>query len=374
MAKIKIIFGPNTFFQKQIPENYIPLEHYIRFTDSLTVNIFKEFDYTKVEDYLSSEIVVAETNAYSSIKTGAVQNFKNILDLLFDYSDGIFLQNPPKNVLHMIRSNYKRNIDYEEILFRYKNINVNNLKKINRYLRNNIVGQDSALDRVMANMYSLTKNKKSKPIVLMLYGASGVGKTETAKIISNVMGGGLVRKQMSMSKSNQSFSYTFGSSHDEPSLAKDLIQRETNIVLFDEFDKAHPEIITAFYQLFDEGVFEDSNYLVEMHNSIIICTSNYRNENEIRSALGDPIYFRFDDIIFYNDLTLISKQILIERIFENRWKLLTEKEIKFLGNKEDLLDKYLSYGNQLKNFRHIDNLIKQDLNLTLFKRIISDNS
>lgn len=52
----------------------------------------------------------------------------------------------------------------------------------------------------------------------------------------------------------------------------------------------------------------------------------------------------------------------------------TEKEIKFLGNKEDLLDKYLSYGNQLKNFRHIDNLIKQDLNLTLFKRIISDNS
>lgn len=187
----------------------------------------------------------------------------------------------------------------------YKNINVNNLKKINRHLRNNIVGQDSALDRVMANMYSLTKNKKSKPIVLMLYGASGVGKTETAKIISNVMGGGLVRKQMSMSKSNQSFSYTFGSSHDEPSLAKDLIQRETNIVLFDEFDKAHPEILTAFYQLFDEGVFEDSNYLVEMHNSIIICTSNYRNENEIRSALGDPIYFRFDDIIFYNDLTLM---------------------------------------------------------------------
>ena len=76
----------------------------------------------------------------------------------------------------------------KKFLFRYKNINVNNLKKINRYLRNNIVGQDSALDRVMANMYSLTKNKKSKPIVLMLYGASGVGKTETAKIISNVMG------------------------------------------------------------------------------------------------------------------------------------------------------------------------------------------
>ena len=108
-------------------------------------------------------------------------------------------------------------------------------------------------------------------------------------------------------------------------------------------------------------------------------------ENQKQSTVGknhlhkiidtpDPIYFRFDDIIFYNDLTLISKQILIERIFENRWKLLTEKEIKFLGNKEDLLDKYLSYGNQLKNFRHIDNLIKQDLNLTLFKRIISDNS
>lgn len=374
MAKIKIVIGPANFFQTLIPDDHIPLEDYIRFSDSISINVTKEFSYETVKEYLSSETIVAGTNSYASIRTGGIQNFENILDILFSFSEEIYLQNPPKFIRDMIRSNYKKDLDYEEYIFRYKQISINTLININKVLHSNIIGQDYALDRVLANIYSITKKRDSKPIVLMLYGASGVGKTETAKLISNTLEGSLLRKQMSMSKSNRSFSYTFGSTHDEASLAKDLIQRETNVVLLDEFDKAHPEILSAFYQLFDEGIFEDSNYLVEMYNSIIICTSNYRNENEIRSALGDPIYFRFDDIIFYDDLSLTSKEILIERIFEDRWKSLTEKERKVLGIKEELLSKYLSYGNQLKNFRHIDNLIKKDLNLILFKRLISEKS
>lgn len=51
---------------------------------------------------------------------------------------------------------------------------------------------------------------------------------------------------------------------------------------FNEFDKAHPMFYSAFYQLFDEGVYTDKFYDVNLDNVVIFCTSNYLNENEIR--------------------------------------------------------------------------------------------
>ncbi|BDX42641.1 MULTISPECIES: AAA family ATPase [Lactobacillales] len=116
----------------------------------------------------------------------------------------------------------------------------------------------------------------------MFYGPTGVGKSETAKFVNKVINSNknLFRKQLSMFHSENFMNYIFGDK--SSSFAKDLLDRETNVILLDEFDKAHPMFYSAFYQLFDEGVYTDKFYDVNLDNVVIFCTSNYLNENEIR--------------------------------------------------------------------------------------------
>ena len=87
----------------------------------------------------------------------------------------------------------------------------------------------------------------------MLYGPSGVGKTESAKSISKTMGGELLRIQFSMMQTTEAYNYVFGAEHSKGSFARDMMARESNVILIDEFDKVNPAFYNAFYELFDEG-------------------------------------------------------------------------------------------------------------------------
>ena len=147
--------------------------------------------------------------------------------------------------------------------------------------------------RVLPAIYALKNEKRKRPVSILFLGASGIGKTETAKYIGEQLGMSLVRIQFSMQQTNQAYQYIFGAEHGEDSLARELIRRESNVVLLDEFDKVSPAFYNAFYQMFDEGLFVDSNYSVDMSRCIVICTTNYRSEEEAEKYLGTPIYSRF---------------------------------------------------------------------------------
>lgn len=105
---------------------------------------------------------------------------------------------------------------------------------------------------------------------MLFYGSSGIGKTETANLISICLTEKLFRKQFSMFQNNQFSTYLFGGAHYEKSFAKELLDRESNVILLDEFDKAHPIFHSTFYQLFDEGIFEDQNYIVQLINQSLL--------------------------------------------------------------------------------------------------------
>lgn len=162
-------------------------------------------------------------------------------------------------------------------------------------------------------IYPLVDGKQSKPVVILLYGDSGLGKTESAQYMAELMGGKLLRKQFSMYQNNESANYIFGGRYNEKSFAQDLLARETNVLLFDEFDKALSVFHSAFYQLFDEGIYEDHNYKVVVNKAIIVCTSNYKTIDEIKEHLGLPIYNRFDSIIKFDDLPDMAKEKIAER-------------------------------------------------------------
>ena len=86
-------------------------------------------------------------------------------------------------------------------------------------------------------------------------------------------------------------------------LSYDLNERESNLVFLDEMDKCPAFLRSAFYSLFDSPMFNDTIYEVDISGLLIILTCNYLHEGEIRENLGDPIFFRIDKFIKYEDFS-----------------------------------------------------------------------
>ena len=157
--------------------------------------------------------------------------------------------------------------------------------------------------------------------------------------------------------------YLFGGRYNEKSFAKDLLGRDSNVILLDEFDKANTIFHSAFYQLFDEGIYEDQNYKVGVRHGIVICTSNYLSIEEIKEKLGAPIYNRFDAIIRFDDLSDDAK---------------TKIAVDYLNAiNEDIppeinLERLLKYVKRLNNAREIQHLIKDSISLIKIRKICEE--
>ena len=187
--------------------------------------------------------------------------------------------------------------------------------------------------------YILKNEKRKRPVSILFLGASGIGKTETAKYIGEQLGMSLVRIQFSMQQTNQAYQYIFGAEHGEDSLARELIRRESNVVLLDEFDKVSPAFYNAFYQMFDEGLFVDSNYSVDMSRCIVICTTNYRSEEEAEKYLGTPIYSRFSKIVVFDAISIDDKIKIAKKCYQSILSKMSEEE-KMLIADNDILNKF----------------------------------
>ena len=152
---------------------------------------------------------------------------------------------------------------------------------------------------------------------MLFLGDSGIGKTATAKFISECIGKEMVRIQFSMQQTTTAYQYIFGAEHGEDSLARALIRRNSNVVLLDEFDKVPSAFYNAFYQMFDEGMFVDSNYSVDVSKCVIICTTNYTTEEEAEKNLGAPIYSRFSKVIKFVPISVENKLQIAENCYES---------------------------------------------------------
>ena len=172
-----------------------------------------------------------------------------------------------------------------------------------------------------------------------------------------------------MFQSNDFATYLFGGKHSQNCFARELLERESNIILLDEFDKPNPVFHSAFYQLFDEGIFDDKNYHVEVKNAIIICTSNYLSENDIKTKLGAPIYSRFDEIIKFNDICEEGIKQIIRIEFDKQYSQLALSEQEIVDNKKVLL-KILTDASYLKNAREIRKVIRQAINTSILSQIL----
>ena len=110
-----------------------------------------------------------------------------------------------------------------------------------------------------------------------------------------------LEKHLSMFKNNNYSEYFFGDAPNRKSLGFDLLERGSNLIFFDELDKCPEHFFSAFYTLFDNTLFKDATYDADVSGIVIILTSNYQTEDEMKKQLGLPIFYRIDKMIHFDD-------------------------------------------------------------------------
>lgn len=375
MKSIIIYYGPKKGYEQIIPDSKKTLAEIVSAHDSkMNTHLLVVHQEGKQEikdiavEKLHIDNVVAYSESYACITEGAIQSFLTILN---DYNiDNLYLQNPPKQIVTQLEQAYPKIIKVKR--YNYQRLTGRMFKRLANQFNTTIIGQDDVKEKLLVALYPLlNKNKNSKPIVIMFYGESGVGKTETAKLISNIIGQKLFRKQFSMFQNMEFSNYLFGSKHSQDSFAKDLLERESNVILIDEFDKPAPVFHSAFYQLFDEGIYEDKNYKVEMKNSIIICTSNYKSIDEIKEKLGEPIFYRFNNIVKFDELSNDSLRRIIDKLINKKYNELTKNEQKIL-DLDEIKQKMYTVVEKIKNVRNADIIIQELIGMQLVKNFLEN--
>ncbi|WP_218943175.1 type VI secretion system ATPase TssH [Sphingomonas sp. R-74633] len=158
-------------------------------------------------------------------------------------------------------------------------------------LSERIVGQDAALDTIVRRVQTFQAGlgDPAKPTgVFLLCGPSGVGKTETALALADLLFGGqraLITVNMSEYQAAHSVSGLKGAppgyvGYGKGGVLTEAVRRQPySVVLLDEVEKAHPDVLEIFYQVFDRGMLEDSEGVaVDFTHTLILLTSNLGTE------------------------------------------------------------------------------------------------
>lgn len=352
---IRIYYGSLVAFTEKLPESYDSIVDLAIRDDEKhrRLRIDDGRDHTD-EELTYYENVVAFSDDYPALTESLIESFVSFI-FRFDI-DNLYLQNPPDSIAKHIKelSSAEHSIKRQD----YQVLDIDMLREIKHGFPEAIIGQPVAQRQIIGTLYDVAKGRFNKSCVMLFYGNTGIGKTETAKYIAEKLKERLFRKQFSMLHSEEFTSYLFGGKHNQNSFAKELLERESNVILLDEFDKPNPVFYSAFYQLFDECVFADKNYTVTMKNSIIICTSNFLLEDQIRERLGDPIYSRFDAVVHFTDLQPEAVQTLLDREIEKQYTRLDEEERAIVDSGDiDSLLRGNSY--RLSNARQIKKFVRE---------------
>ncbi|WP_261513234.1 type VI secretion system ATPase TssH [Burkholderia multivorans] len=164
-----------------------------------------------------------------------------------------------------------------------------------------VIGQDHALEAIAQRVRTASANLEdpNKPRgVFMFVGPSGVGKTETALALADILYGGerkMITINMSEYQEAHSVSGLKGSppgyvGYGEGGVLTEAVRRNPySVVLLDEVEKAHPDVLEMFFQVFDKGMMDDAEGReIDFRNTLIILTSNVGSAAVMQACLNKP--------------------------------------------------------------------------------------
>ena len=286
------------------------------------------------------------------------------------------------------------------------------IQNLDLNVKNKLYGQDETVDKVLERVYVSFAGigDDKKPLASFLFlGPTGTGKTELAKLLSKNLDMPLLKYDMSEYGEKHSVSSLIGpppgyvgfsdSQVQGGRLISDLSKNPHSILLFDEVEKAHPDIFNIFLQMLDEGRITGSNGKeVSCKNTLIILTSNLGSADNERNNIGfgnaektgeddkalkqffkPEFRNRLDMICKFNKLDTLSIKKIVVKFVEELKKPLLEKHNITLNLSEPVVDHLAEVGYDSKMgarplSRKIDELIRVPLSKKiLFERISNAN-
>lgn len=261
--------------------------------------------------------------------------------------------------------------EYEEIYYEYDSYKDEDVINSFEDLKVHINGQNVPLKKIHENLISYDKENRVK--IMLLYGPSGVGKTESIKqIANNIYGKDKLRRiQLSMLNDSVGIDYVFGNNKYEKSLMEDLNTRKSNFILFDEFDKCPSHLYNVFYQMFDESLFKDNHFEVDLHGCTIFCTSNFKNISEIQSRLGNAIFNRIDLFIEYNMINNVLKEEILISYYKKVMQKKSKKYTISSFEQQKILEILQAENLESLSVRGINKLVDQTINRFIFNEMLN---
>ncbi|MCO4793059.1 MAG: AAA family ATPase [Bacteriovoracaceae bacterium] len=227
-----------------------------------------------------------------------------------------------------------------------------NILEIENYLNERVFGQSEPLHEIADTLITSHAGLKdeTKPLgSFLLRGPSGVGKTETAKSLSQFLfdtEANLIRLDMSEYSEKHSVSKLIGApagyvGYEEGGILTEAIRRKPySVILFDEIEKAHRDFSDILLQILDDGRLTDNKgRTINFKNTIILLTTNSR---DIELDFKPEVLGRLDGILDYKELdpeimkSLVEKQVIMlnERLSDKKLKIeLDDKTIKVLSER-----------------------------------------
>lgn len=282
----------------------------------------------------------------------------------------------------------------------------NKLLQLETLMINKILGQNEAIIELANSLRRsfLLIGKRKKPIsTLMFLGPTGVGKTETAKVLADVFFGSskyVVRFDMSAFQNKADIPKLIGSNElKEPGLLTTEIRKTPyGILLLDEIEKAHPDLLNIFLTIIDEGYFKDGNgENVDCKNMVVIATSNagasfmldlmkrsISKENKIDSNtvveylidnhLFSPEFLnRFDGVICYQPINLDTAKLIAKHLVSILSKNVYEAyKVKIEISDEMISELVTKNYNETFGVRNIQRIVKQKIEDSVSKTILED--
>lgn len=273
-------------------------------------------------------------------------------------------------------------------------------------IRQRLHGQDKAIDSVLEKIYIAKAGMKSmnKPMGSFVFlGPTGTGKTELAKLLSEFLNMKLLRYDMSEYQEKHSVAKLIGAppgyvGYDDANIGGGLLisaieKNPNSIVLFDEIEKAHPDVSNVLLQFMDEGFVTSSNgKRADARNCVLIMTSNLGAADNERNTMGFATalersgeddravkeFFkpefrnRLDAVCKFQHLDRSSMRKIVIKFVDEINDLMTDKQIK-LNLSEPAIDLLIDLGFDKKmGARPLARTITEMIKVPVSKRILFD--
>ncbi len=349
------------------------------------------------EEYLMNDSENIDYEAIAKLKADIVKCESDISGLTDRANDNAVLESDIAKVIELwtgvpsskiIESDYKKLATLEETL------------------RKKVIGQDEAIKAIAA---AIKRNRvqispRRRPASFIFVGPTGVGKTELVKQISNELFSTpetLIRLDMSEFMEKHSVSRIIGSppgyvGYDEAGQLTEKVRRKPySVILFDEIEKAHPDVMNILLQILDEGRITDAQgRTVNFENTVIVMTSNAGSERKgssigfgkdkgdatkekVMKALSDflrPEFIgRVDEVAVFNSLTVEDYEKISDLLLNELVSSLKEKNIDLKWTED--VNKYLAKKAEggSRGARDLRNLIRKEVEDEI-ANIIIDNA